>query len=210
MAAFTTGLGFYIFTPWYCTQFSINTAHTAFLFKNVALCINICAPFRLCYPRVVGVGARNREQSPKVPQICIIRFEATCYQAFQVSQCWWFVLQNSPRGAVCPAVSHGCGVSILSVNSETLHYFTPYMSLTCKDFGQDPLTWPHPEVPCTRSELPWHWCFSSLLTHLAGVIGCLQVKSSHMSPGHDLEHSRVPSQIQVSEELYNHPILLLT
>lgn len=34
---------------------------------------------------------------PRFPRFALSDFEATCYQAFQVSWCRWFVLQNGPR-----------------------------------------------------------------------------------------------------------------
>lgn len=183
--------------------------HTAFLFRNVPLCTNICAPFRLFYHDVVGVGARNREQSPKVPQICIIRFEAVCYQAFQVSWCQWFVVQNSPRGEFALQ----CLMAVEFPHSRFT--LTLYMILLpahhqpVRILGRFLSPEPIQKFPALRVSCLGTAAFPS--THTFGWSNCcLQVKSSPMSPGHDAEHSRVPSQIQVFGELYNHPKLSLT
>lgn len=77
---------------------------------------------------------------------------------------------EQPQGWVCPAVSHGCGVSTLSVYSHTLNDFTPCTSSTCKNFGQVHLTWAHPEVSCTQEWAALALLLSLLLTLLVGVI----------------------------------------
>lgn len=172
--------------------------HTAFLFRNVALCINKY----LCTLQAVLSSCGecgSKEQRAKSQGSPDLHY-----------QIWGNSLSGFPSklvsvvgAAVCPAVPHGSGISTL-INSQTLHDFIPYTPLICKNFGQVPLTWPRAEVPCTQGELPWHWCFPSPLTHLEQLLLVSEVKSCE--PG-DAENSRVPSQFPVSGELYKHPKL---